>query len=268
MPHHAAADPEDVLAAVERSPAAAGAHDRSGWVGLFARTGSVEDPVGSRPHRGHAEIGRFYDTFIGPRDIVFHRDLDVVDGLTVVRALDLEVTMSSSISMTIPAYLRYDLVGGDLAVDRLRAHWELPAMVLEFARGGPAALPVGLALTRSLLANQGLAGAAGFAGGFRRVGARGRRTVTEFLDDVCAGDEVAVRRRVPDAGSVTLGDATRIGTSGLVARLRGGRWSRPIVAGRWVAATVEADGRRGVLFVEVGTRPATITSVRLFVPAG
>lgn len=254
----------DLLAAVERSPAAAGAHDRSGWVGLFAPEGSVEDPVGSRPHRGHVEIGRFYDTFIGPRDIVFHRDLDVLAGSTVVRALDLEVTMASALTMTIPAYLRYDLVGSDLAIGRLRAHWELPAMVARFARGGLAAVPAGAALAVGLLRNQGVGGAAGFASGFRGVGARGTRAVTDLLDDACAGDEVAVRRRLCDAASVTLGDDTRIGTSGLVERLAGGRWSRPIAAGNCVAVTVDADGHRAILFADVTGRPATIGSIRLF----
>ncbi len=65
-----------LLAAVERSPDAAAARDRAGWVGLFTADGRIEDPVGSRPHVGHAQIGRFFDTFIGPRDITFHRDLD------------------------------------------------------------------------------------------------------------------------------------------------------------------------------------------------
>ena len=56
----------ELLAAVEASPRATAGHDKSAWVGLFADDGRVEDPVGSRPHIGHAEIGRFYDTFIGP----------------------------------------------------------------------------------------------------------------------------------------------------------------------------------------------------------
>jgi Nuclear transport factor 2 (NTF2) domain len=62
-----------LLAAVERSPEAAAAHDRAGWVGLFTVDGRIEDPVGSRSHVGQAQIGRFYDTFIGPRDIAFDR---------------------------------------------------------------------------------------------------------------------------------------------------------------------------------------------------
>ena len=99
----------ELLAAVERSPAAVGAHDRRAWVGLFTPGGQVEDPVGSRPHRGRRAIERFYDTFIGPRDITFHRDADVVVGNTVVRDLELEVTMADSLVMRIPTYLRYDV---------------------------------------------------------------------------------------------------------------------------------------------------------------
>lgn len=62
---------DELLAAVERSPQAAAAHDRAGWVGLFTGDARVEDPVGSQPQVGHEAIGRFYDTFIGPRDITF-----------------------------------------------------------------------------------------------------------------------------------------------------------------------------------------------------
>ena len=71
----------ELLAVVERSPAATDVHDRSGWVGLFTADGRVEDPYGSRPsRRARCEIGRFYDTFIGPRQIIFHRDVDLVVG--------------------------------------------------------------------------------------------------------------------------------------------------------------------------------------------
>ena len=55
--------------------------------------GGVEDPYGSRPHVGREQIDRFYDTFISPRQIIFHRDFDVVAGTTVVRDLMLEIVM-------------------------------------------------------------------------------------------------------------------------------------------------------------------------------
>ena len=62
---------EELIAAVEQSPRAAAAHDRPvGWA--FSPTdGFVEDPVGAGRHVGHTQIGRFYDTFIGPRQITF-----------------------------------------------------------------------------------------------------------------------------------------------------------------------------------------------------
>ena len=143
-------------------------------MGLFTPGGQVEDPVGSRPHRGRHAIERFYATFIGPRDITFHRDADVVVGNTVVRDLGLEVTMADSLVMRIPTYLRYDVESSSddgLRIARLQAHWELPAMVLQFARGGLAAVPAGLALSRRLLANQGPMGAVAFS---RASGASGR----------------------------------------------------------------------------------------------
>jgi hypothetical protein len=80
----------ELVAVVERSPATTDIHDRAAWVALFTADGRVEDPYGSRPHIGHEEIGRFYDTFIGPRQIIFHRDFDVVSGATVIRDLMLE----------------------------------------------------------------------------------------------------------------------------------------------------------------------------------
>lgn len=102
-------DRQQLLAAVERSPQAAAEHDRAAWVALFTPDGRIEDPVGSRPHLGRTQIGRFYDTFIAPRDIRFHRDLDIVFGTTVLRDLELEVAMGPAVTMYIPAFLRYDL---------------------------------------------------------------------------------------------------------------------------------------------------------------
>ena len=262
----------DLLAVVEQSPAAASAHDRTGWVGLFAAGGVVEDPVGSRPHRGAVELTRFYDTFIGPREITFHRDADVVVGTarggegigTVVRDLELEVRMSAAVVMRIPAFLRYDVDIAALAITRLRAHWELPAMVRQFARSGFAAVPVGLALGRALIGNQGVSGALGFASGFAGVGARGKRHLADLLRSATTGDEVSVRRAVGEPALVTLGDDVPISSSDLTARLAGARWRKVIAAGNTVAATVDGDGGRGVVIAELGNRPLAFSRLRLF----
>ena len=199
---------QTLLAAVERSPQAAAAHDRTGWVGLFTVDGRVEDPVGSRPHAGPVEIGRFYDTFIGPRDIAFHRDLDIVRGSSVIRDLDLEVAMGPAVTMTIPAFLRYDLreVDGDWKVATLRAYWELPAMVLQFLRNGVSAVPATVQLSQGLIRNQRLRGTAGFVAGFRRVGSRQKTLVDTFVNAVGRGDRFGALQALSSGATITFGD--------------------------------------------------------------
>ncbi|BDY32237.1 nuclear transport factor 2 family protein [Mycolicibacterium mageritense] len=256
----------DLIAAAERSPQAATTHDRDGWVGLFAAGGQVEDPVGSLPHRGTDRIARFYDTFIGPRDITFHRDVDIVEATTVIRDLELEVAMGPSVTMRIPAYLRYALqpAGPDLQITQLQAYWELPAMVRQFLRSGPAAGPAGLHLAGALLRNQGPAGALGFARGFRRAGRRGRGRFTRLLDALCAGDEVAVRRQVSRDTEVRRGDAEPLSTSELLALTAGTRWRKPITSGYSLVAGFRGDRHRGVLIADLTPGAPTVRRLRYF----
>jgi hypothetical protein len=258
-----------LLTAVERSPAAAAAHDRAGWVGLFTADGRVEDPVGSRPHSGHVDIGRFYDTFIGPRKISFHRDLDIVRSSTVIRDLDLEVVMGSAVTMTIPALLRYDLseVDGEWKIAMLNAYWELPAMLWEFLRNGVSAVPAGLGLARGLVRNQRLRGTAGFASGFRRAGSRHKALVEAFADAVGSGDRLAAQQTLSCGATITFGDGdTAVATciAELAERCAGAATTKVIAAGSTVAASIAAGPRRGVLFADVTRRGAGIHRIRYF----
>jgi hypothetical protein len=260
----------DMLATAERSPAAATAHDRDGWVGLFTANGRVEDPVGSRPHVGTAEIARFYDTFIGPRDITFHRDVDIVVGTTVIRDLELEVKMASTLTMRIPAYLRYDLEdhAGELQIAALQAFWELPAMVGQFLRSGVRAVPAGAELSKALLANQGLAGTLGFLSGLRGIGTGSKGVVARLLDAACAGDEVGMRRRLTGQVRVTSGDDLALSAAELTQHLAGARWHKLIGSGYAVVAGVERAGQRSVVVGEVGPEPAALKRIRVFSEAG
>jgi hypothetical protein len=260
--------PAELLAVVEQSPAFAAAHDRSGWVNLFSDDGSVEDPVGSRRHTGHAAIGRFYDTFIGPRDIVFHRDLDIVAGSTVLRSLTLQVGMGGGVTMEIPAYLRYVVVEstGEPKIAELQAFWELPAMVWQFASNGIAALGPGLRLTRALLTNQNPVGALGFAAGARRPGARQRAALNTLTTALTRGDELAVRRILGRGVAVNLGDDTAVSADGIGALLRGATWTKHIAAGRYIAVAVRTDTARGVLIAEFGAG-AQVVGLRYFTPS-
>lgn len=255
-----------LLAAVERSPEAAAAHDRAGWVGLFTTDGRIEDPVGSRPHVGPTEIGRFYDTFIGPRDIVFHRDLDVVADSAVVRDLDLQVAMGSAVTMVIPAFLSYDLreVNGEWKIATLRAYWELPAMMLQFLRNGPSAVPATIQLSQGLIRNQRLRGTVGFAAGFRRAGSRHKELVRSFVNAIARSDTSAAVRTLSSAATITFGDDEAANVADLAARLPDAGATKLIAAGSTVAASISSAQGRGVMFAEVARRGNEIHRIRYF----
>ncbi|QLL05413.1 nuclear transport factor 2 family protein [Mycobacterium vicinigordonae] len=257
---------DELLAVVERSPQAVALHDRDAWVKVFTADGRVEDPVGSSPHIGHDQIYRFYDTFIGPRGIRFHRDLDIVRGQSVLRDLELEVAMGTPVTMYIPAFLRYDLRGsnGDWQVERLRAYWELPAMMLQFLKTGTRALTPGLALAKGLLGNQGPRGTVGFMTGFRRAGTRHKKLAEGFLRAVRAGDTAAVLRALSPGAPVTLGDDDPLDAGELIEQIRGTRWTKLIGAGSTVVASVSSDHGRGILFADVPRRGHQINAIRYF----
>jgi hypothetical protein len=256
----------DMLATAERSPAAAGARDRTAWVGLFAPNGRIEDPVGSTPHTGVGAIGAFYDTFIGPRVIRFHPAVDIVVGRTVIRDGELEVTMASSLTLRIPVYIRYDLTDdtGELKIAALSAFWELPAMVGQFLRGGVGAVPAGVQLSRLLLRNQGLVGTLGFLGGLRGVGGGAKGVVARFLDAACAGDEVGMRRRLAARVRISSGDELQLSAGDLLRHLSGARWRKLIGSGHAVVAAIERAGQRSIVVAEVGSEARAITRIRVF----
>lgn len=248
----------DILAAVEQSPLAAGRHDRAGWVGLFTDDGQVEDPVGSAPHRGHREIGLFFDTFIAPRDITVRSDADIVCGTTVLRDVTLEVKMGAAVTMSIPAILRYTVrdVGDELKIAELQAFWELPTMLGQFARNGAHAVPVTVALTRALLANQRIGGTMGFLRGLYRP-ARGHRAEIEALvTALTGGDQLTARRILHDGARVTLGDHQPLTVDSLGVRLSGARQATRLAAGSMTAVSVRTEDGPGVLLID--TDPWTV----------
>jgi len=255
----------DVLATAERSPAAAGARDKNEWVGLFTADGRVEDPVGSQPHRGFGAIGRFFDTFIGPRNITYRPDADIVAGSTVLRDGELDIGMGP-VQLHVPVYIRYDVQegSGGLKIAALSAFWELPAMVGQFMRAGVGGLPAGLQLSRALLANQGVVGVMGYLGGLRGTGPQGKRRIREFLEDARAGDEVAVRRWLGKGARVTTGDELPLATAELLERLSTAQPRKMIASGYSVVVGLDRDGRRDALIAEVDAKPFAIRRIRYF----
>jgi hypothetical protein len=259
----------DVLATAERSPSAASARDRDAWVGLFAPDARLEDPVGSQPHLGRVAIGQFFDTFIGPRDVAFLPDVDIVSGSTVVRDGVLQARLGS-IVLRVPIYIRYDLDehGDDLKIAALSAFWELPVMVGEFIRGGIGGVPAGLQLSKQLLTNQGVVGTLGFLGGFRGTGAQGKKRFREFLGDARAGDEVAVHRPLARGAQITTGDDAPMATAELMSRLASGHPRKLIAAGHSIVVGIDRDPFRDVLIADVTAKPFEINRIRYFSESG
>ncbi len=259
-------DREHLLAAVERSPQAAAAHDRAGWVGLFTGDARIEDPVGSRPHVGREQIGNFYDTFIAPRDITFHRDLDIVSGTVVLRDLELEVAMGSAVTMYIPAFLRYDLreANGAWRIAELRAYWELPAMMGQFLRTGAHAVSPALQLSRGLLGNQGLRGTLGFMTGFRRAGTRHKRLVETFLGAMARRDRAFALRALSPTAAITLGDSEPLDVAELIEQLDGADWTKMNSAGPTVTVSLNSEHGRAIMFADVAWQGNAINQIRYF----
>lgn len=209
----ATVDAAAVLAFVERSPAAVAQHDRAAWVALFAADCVIEDPVGSRPHRAgdRGVIARFYDTFIAPNVIVFHRGRDFVDGLQVLRDLSIEIRMAPRVAIRVPMYLVYELCreAGGLRIRRLAAHWELRPMLLQLLRCGLRGLPPALALGLRMIRLQGLGGTLGFMRAWRSAGSTGKAAVIAAL----AREEPALLP-VADAKVIAAGDHVTLRVSG------------------------------------------------------
>jgi hypothetical protein len=265
MPYSSA----EVMAVAEGSPAAAGARDRTAWLGLFTADGYVEDPVGSQPHRGHAAMGRFFDTFIAPRDVAYLPDHDIVTTTSVIRDGVLQASLGRVV-LRVPIYIRYEVRedGGELKIAALRAFWELPTMVVQFLRGGIGGVRPGLQLARLLIVNQGLAGTLGFLRGFRGAGRRGKRAFGQFLVDAQFGDEVAVRRRLAKGAQITDGDGPPLSSAQLASRLAGGRQRKLIASGNHLVVGIEHGDRRDILIAEVTAKPFTVSRLRLYAGAG
>src|SRR5271165_3909056 len=110
--------------------------------------------------------------------------------------------MAASVTMIIPAVLRYDLRATDSGwqISRLRAYWELPAMIAQFLARGARSLPASMQLSSALLRNQRLGGTAGFLAAVRGPRRRGKRLVQDMLRASGAGKGVAGRGKVIGAG--------------------------------------------------------------------
>ena len=259
-------DPQALLAYVAQSPKLCAAHDRAGWCGLFAADGEVNDPVGSRPHRGRLAIERFYDTFIAPNALSFAVEHDVVCGMSVMRDLNILSVMSTGLRITVPMYLRYDLVedAAGLKLRRICAHWELPAMLAQ-QLGSLKGWRTSLALTPKLLTHQGVGGLFGFMRGLGGHGRAGKATVGTFLSALAAKNARAAAAFVTEDCAIEMPLGTRVELPQLAAGVRGLEWRKLIGAGDYASATIHLNGQRGVALFHFPQTPDRIAGIQVFI---
>ncbi|MEU6829270.1 nuclear transport factor 2 family protein [Nocardia beijingensis] len=255
-----------LLAAVEASPRAVAAHDKSAWVGLFAPGAEVNDPVGSRPHIGRVAIERFYDTFIGPNTIAFRVDRDLVHPPMVVRDLTIVTTMSTGATVFVPMHLRYRLVEQDgvWKIAYLAAHWELAGMIWQLLRTGLPGIAAASRLGPQLVVNQGVGGALGMLRALGGVGRRGKRATTRLFAAAASTDLSRVRELLGQRVDIELPAGTPVPVEEFTNRARNMRWSKVIAAGRTVTASVRLGAVSGVAVVEFATGGDGIASLRFY----
>ncbi|MGB1581744.1 MAG: nuclear transport factor 2 family protein, partial [Nevskiales bacterium] len=236
---------------INKSPAAVAIHDKSAWLGLFASGGLVNDPVGSKPHVGQEEISRFYDTFIAPNQINFAVDKDTVCGMTVVRDLIIETTMSTGLRVDVPTHIRYELAeeDGQLKIEHLYAHWELMPMVLQTLKQGISGLLTYAKLSVHMIRCQGIGGVLGFMRGFGGVGNKGKLRAEEWLTAISRADSVNARDHIAAGAQLHLPDADDCGLDVIVQQLKGLRWRKLTAAGRTVTATINLGEQQGVAYM-------------------
>lgn len=257
---------EALLACVAQSPKLCAAHDRAGWCGRFAADGEVNDPVGSRPHRGRLAIERFYDTFIAPNALSFAVEHDVVCGMSVMRDLNILSVMSTGVRVTVPMHLRYDLTEerGGLKIQRIGAHWELPEMLRQ-QLGSLNGWRTSLQLTPRLLAHQGVGGLLGFMRGLGGKGRAGKATVGTFLSALAAKNARAAAAFVDEDCAIEVPPGTRVGLPELAAGVRALEWRKLIGAGDYASATIHLNGQRGVALFHFARGPDRISNLQIFI---
>lgn len=246
--------PADLLALVERSPATVAAHDRAGWLALFAAHGVIEDPVGSRPVAAATPgaTARFYDAFIAPNTIRFDVQANYFGPQQVLRDLTIHIGMGEAVQVAVPMHLVYAACeeSGHLKISHLAAHWELVPMVGQLLGQGLAAWPVMGGMGVRLLQQLGVGGLLGFSRAALTPRQHHYRLLAALLQALQAQDSAALGRCFAHGNAVILDGRTHEPLDPRT--LTAVRAHKRIAAGRCISASVQVGDDAGVLLGETG----------------
>lgn len=206
-----ASDRAELLALVRSSPAYVGAHDKTGWLGIFASLHVVEDPVGARPVRSSdaGGLNRFWDAFIAPNQIEFEVEHDWVDGFDVARDVTIATTLRPGVVVHTPAHLLYETAREDgvLKVRRMAAYWEPRPVYRQLMKPSRAHLAASVAQFAHLFRTLGVGQTLQFVGASRFIGWRRKRKARAQLE---GASKVIVSGRTVSATCVIDGSPAAV----------------------------------------------------------
>ncbi len=125
------------MLAARKSWRAAQDRDKKGWLALMADDVCIEDPIGEAPTnptgkgvRGKEEVGKFFDTFIGPSKIVVDTIESRAAGNESAHVLQLNTTLANGVTTRVRGIFTYHLNDQGLLTN-LRGYWTLADMQVE-----------------------------------------------------------------------------------------------------------------------------------------
>jgi hypothetical protein len=272
----------DVLTLVHSSPQLVAKHDKEGWVGIFADGAVVEDPVGSVSvrkgagvHKGDDELGRFWDTFIAPNEIIFETHLDVLVDKAVARDVTIHTSLPNGFKIGVGAHLLYEVgsVDGVLRVQRMRAFWEMASTSRQGVKGGLKGMAAMMGFFWRIIKINGLGWVWRYCRAlYRGIRGRGRKALRSFAEAASSGDVERLRSllHAPDSACIdhngkAMGPEEFVGTWDGKVQLS---VSKTRATGFFVTATTilaRKEGQsQGVVFLGFSRKSRRIDQVRLF----
>lgn len=275
-------DRDKLYELVKRSPELVDSHDREGWLGLFFSEAVVEDPVGGglnrkgKDWRGDRDgLSRFYDIFIGPNDIKFTVNQDIVTDSEVVRDVLIHTRLPNGAVSEVAAYLIYRGVeeGGEVKLAGLQAHWDFKGNAMRLLRNnGMKGVAASAAQFWNMLRIQGLKRVVQYLGAmYKGIFKKGITAVNSFAVAVNAKDEAGLARLCEPDARIEFPIGKKMPASDFIKNV--GKDLRLEVSGLrsagWYTSCVfdaQAGGvqRHGVAFFQFSPRSKKIVSARFF----
>ena len=275
-------DREKLYALVKRSPELVDRHDREGWLGLFSTEAVVEDPVGAglnrkgKDWRGDRDgLSRFYDIFIGPNDIKFTVNQDIVMGNEVVRDVLIHTRLPNGAVSEVAAYLIYRGMeeGREVKLAGLQAHWDFSGNAMRLLRNnGMKGVVASTGQFWKMLRIQGIKRVMEYLGAmYKGIFKKGIVAVNSFAAAVNAGDEAGMARLCEPDARIEFPIGKKMPASDFlkgvgkslhleVSALRSAGW--------YTSCTFDAQGsgvpKHGVAFFQFRPKTKKIVSARFF----